>query len=423
MQARLFLSFLLSCPEPAYRTGRPSCPVSRLVEGSFPLDNPPVHYRNVIIVLTLLCMPVAAHAASKTTWSFLGSQVGPEWRVNGKARTTAEIGGLHIIPEEDTKIFREAQFTHAVDSVEITYLSLQETAAMLLWHRPGEPPEEVVQLPFVFTRTMVASTIKLDTAWFTEWTSHPDTVGLLLPKGSDIQILQIAFVGLSPLEKAAALLRSYWTFDRFTPYTVNFLWGPVFTMSPIARENLYMELPPHGTYANTVWYLLILGTAIGCTTWGWKRQRRRQALLCLAGAIATLWILSDVRMGLEAVSYARTDLVEYWNQPIPERKFRERADFPVFLNAIVPLLMDRGRYIFLTQYEYPLLGLLRYHTYPSGPVAPEKATEGVDTWVIYERPEITVNAEGQLTSEGKPISLPGAVLFEFRPGAFVFRIR
>ncbi|TSC98087.1 MAG: hypothetical protein Greene101449_1014 [Candidatus Peregrinibacteria bacterium Greene1014_49] len=366
-------------------------------------------------------MPVAAHAASRTTWSFLGSQIGSEWRINGKAKTTAEIGGLRIAPEEDTKIFRETQFSHAVDSVEITYLSLQETPSMLLWHRPATPPEEIVQLPFVFTRTMVASTVKLDVRWYKEWTSHPDTVGLVLPKGSDIQILQISFVGLSPLEKTAALLRSYWTFDKFSPYSVNFLWGPILTMSPIARESLYVELPPHGTYANVLWYLLLFGIAIGCIAWGWKELSRRNAFLCMAVCIGALWLLSDLRMGLEAVSYARTDLTEYWTQPASERKFRERGDFPVFLSAIQPLLTDRGRYIFLTQFEYPLLGLMRYHTYPSIPVAPEKATEGIDTWVIYERPEISVDAEGRLTAEGKPISLPGTVLFEFRSGAFVFR--
>ena len=387
------------------------------------LDNPPVRFRNALIVLALTCIPFTVHAASKTTWSFLGGQIGPEWRITGQAKTTAEIGGLRIAPQEDVKVFREAQFLHAVDSVEITYLSPQDAQAVLLWHRPGDPAEDVVQLPFLFSSTMVASTIKIDTGWYDEWSLHPDMVGLMLPKGADIQLLQLSFTGWNLWDKVVGFVRSYWTFDRFSPYSVNFLWGPIFTVSPIARESLFAELPPHGTYANTVWYLLLLVMIAGCTAWGWKSHNRRNVILCVAGFLGALWIVLDLRMGMEAISYARADLTEYWMQPDAEKKFRERGDFPAFLSAVRPLLTDRGRYVFLTQFEYPLLGLMRYHTYPSEPVAPEKITEGVDTWVIYDRPEIAMNAEGQLTSEGKPISLPGEMLLAFRPGVFVFRTR
>src|SRR3990167_4298228 len=85
-------------------------------------------------------MPVAAYAESKTVWSFLGGQVGPEWRVQGTATTTAEVGGLRIRPETDTKIFREAALPHSADFIEVTYLSLTDNQAILLWHNPGGPP-------------------------------------------------------------------------------------------------------------------------------------------------------------------------------------------------------------------------------------------------------------------------------------------
>lgn len=365
-------------------------------------------------------MPAVVRAESNTVWSFLGSQVGPEWRINGKARTTAEIGGLHMIPEEDVRIFRLSQFPHRVDAVEITYLSLQDTPATLLWHRPGDEATEVVQLPFLFTKTTVAETVKLDVRWYDAWVAYPDVVGLSLPKGADIQLLQITFTGLTMRKRLSHLLRSYWHFDAFTPYSINFLWGPVFTPSAIAREKLFTDLPPHGRFANTVWYALLLLTAAGCGIWAWKPVHRRSALWTMTIVLSALWILSDLRMGLEIVSYARADLVQ-WSTPPDRREFRERGDFPVFLSIIQPLLAERGRYVFLTQYEYPLLGLMRYHAFPSQPVPPEQAAEGVDTWVIYERPEIVVDAENRLSVDGNPLSAPGDVLFEFRPGAFVFR--
>lgn len=377
--------------------------------------------RHIPIALALVCIPASAAAATKTVWSFLGGQVGPEWRVQGTAVTTAEVGGLRIRPETDTKIFREAALAHTVDFVEITYLSLTDNQAVLLWHNPGQAAEEIVQLPFLMPRTTVAETVKLDVHWYEQWAGRPDVLGLSLPKGSDVQLMQIAFVRLNPLEKAAALLRSYWTFDRLTPYSINFLWGPIFTASPVARETLFQILPPHGTYANKVWYVLLLLTGAACAAAGWKRSYRRKAIAVFAGLALAVWMFADLRMGAETMSYALTDIRDTWSKPLLDRTFRERSDFPVFLRQVQPLVVDRGRYIFLTQFEYPLLGLMRYHTYPSEPVAPEKAGEGVDTWVIYERPEIAINEEGRLVSEGQVISAPGEILYEMRPGAFVFR--
>ena len=286
---------------------------------------------------------MVAAAATKTTWSFLSGQVGPEWRVNGEAATTAEVGGLRIRPKTDVKIFRESQFSHAVDSVEITYLSLQNTPAILLWHRPGDPPDQTVQLPFEFAQTTVASTVKLDVRWYQEWTPYPEIMGLMLPAGSDIQILQISFISFNFLEKAGTLFRSYWTFDHLSPYSINFLWGPMLTVSPIAQSEMYNKLPPHGTYANSVWYLLLLLVIAACIAWGWKfKSKRNGAVLTIAACIGALWILSDLRMGIETIAYARADLVNYWIQPVENRRFRERGDIPVFIEAVKPLLSDRA---------------------------------------------------------------------------------
>src|SRR3989338_4693792 len=132
----------------------------------------------------------------------------------------------------------------------------------------------------------------------------------------------------------------------------------MFTTSPVARETLYQLLPPHGTYANTVWYVLLLLSATVCVELQWKPGYRRKALAALGGLFAALWILSDLRMGTEAMRYALHDVQENWRKPADERSFRERADFPVFMQQVQQLLEDRGRYIFLTQFEYPLLGLM-----------------------------------------------------------------
>lgn len=395
----------------------------RIAPLRFRLDNPPVRYHSTLIVLALACMPIASHAENVTNWSFLGGHIGPDWRISGQATTTAEIGGLRVIPQSDVKIFRETHLGHGVDAAEITYLALRNTEAVFLWHRSGEPEDQIVRLPFAFVHTTVPSTVKLDLQWYEEWDPHADRMGLLLPKGADVQLLQIKLIGRSPLEKVLAAIRSSWIFDTFTPYSVNFLWGPIFTMSPIARERLFIDLPPHGTYGNSILYAIILLSLAGSFAWNLVRKDRQRAALFALGVIAAAWTLSDVRMGTELLSYVRDDWESYWSKPTHKRIFRERSDFPIFLKSVKPLVEDRSRYIFLTQYPYPLLGLMRYHTYPAMPVAPEAATEGVDTWVLYDRPEVTMNDEGRLIAGETPISPPGEMLFRLREGTFVFRTR
>lgn len=377
--------------------------------------------RPLLIALLLAVVPVSAHASSKTTWSFLGGQVDKDWGIIGQAKTSTEIGGLRLQTESDIKMFRETKLPHRVDTVEITYLSLRDTEAVFFWHRRGDPEGQIVQLPFHFSPTMVAETVKLDARWYKEWDANADIMGIMIPKGADVQLLQFKLTGLNVIDKILTGIHSYWTFDTFTPYSINFLWGPILSSSPIARQRLFTDLPPHGTYANTVWYVLLIITLLAAFSWAWNTGDRRRATLVLLGVTAACWILSDLRMGVEMVSYAAHDVDTYWSKPVEERTFRERGDFPLFVAAVKPLVADRGRYIFLTQFPYPFLGLIRYHTFPSMPVAPEAIVEGVDTWVVFERPDVSISPEGQLMAEGKPISQPGEILFALRDGTFVFR--
>ncbi len=371
--------------------------------------------------MAVAIIPLSAHAESITNWSFLGGQVGPEWLINGQFKSAADMGGLRIIAESDVNVFRKLQTEHGVDAVEITYLSLQKTEAALIWHLPGTPENEVVQLPISFAASTVPTTKRIDAGRYEEWIRHPDVVGLRLGKGSDIQIIQIRLIGWNTQEKVWNALQSYWTFDTMSPYSVNFLWGPVFTGSPITRTTLYTDLPPKGLYANIVWYALLLLAGAVAIAWAKIFKQRRQSTLAFVMIAGSIWMLSDIRMGAEIVSYALHDIASMNVDNPRDQRFRERASFPAFIHAVAPLVADRGRYVFLTQYPYPFLGLMRYHTHPALPVGPEAAADGLDTWVIFARGDIGMNEAGQLTSEGKIVSPPGRILLEFGPDTFVFR--
>ena len=331
------------------------------------------------------------------------------------------MGGLRILAESDITIFRETNVDHPVDAVEITYLAPQGTEALLLWHVPGTPDNEVLQLPVMLAAAVVPTTKKIDTSWYKEWVRKPKMLGLRVPKGTDIQIMHFRLRGWNMFDRAWNAVQSYWTFDVFSPYSVNFLWGPILSGSPIARESLYLDLPPHGTYANSVWYVVLLVMGVIALAAG-KMRKRAQALgAAFVILLCALWLLSDIRMGSEVLSYVWTDFAGHNTVHPQKEQFRERGNFLAFAGAAAPLVTDRGRYVFLTQYPYPFLGLMRYHTYPSLPVGPEAVTEGIDTWVVFARGDVGVDAEGRLTSEGKVVSAPGRILLDFAPDSFVFR--
>ena len=85
-------------------------------------------------------------------------------------------------------------------------------------------------------------------------------------------------------------------------------------------------------------------------------------------------------------------------------------------------LEDQEKYIFIATHRWPFLGLMRYYTYPNIPVDPLQAEE-TDTWIVYRRPDFTIDARGRLTSDGIAFSSPGKVLHEFEKGTFVFRVQ
>ena len=71
-----------------------------------------------------------------------------------------------------------------------------------------------------------------------------------------------------------------------------------------------------------------------------------------------------------------------------------------------------------TAFEWPYFGSLRYYTYPSLPNPDEPVS---DTWVIYDRSDITVGEDGMLYLNTEPFTKPGELLGRFDENSFVFR--
>jgi hypothetical protein len=128
-------------------------------------------------------------------------------------------------------------------------------------------------------------------------------------------------------------------------------------------------------------------------------------------------------MGAEVISFAKKDIQTWWSKPIELKDFRDRNSFTAFALTAAPFTEGKDNYVFIASHGWPFWGSIKYEAYPALPIGLEGDTEGIDTWIIYNRNDIKPNKEGRLVLNGKSISPPGDIMMQFEPGAFVFVTR
>lgn len=222
------------------------------------------------------------------------------------------------------------------------------------------------------------------------------------------------------LEPVIEAGRSFWTFDEARPYSINFVWGPQISLHPEDLSRLYATLPPpyySGTFALNILIAVTLLLIIGIGITG-KTSRKTIVSGCSILFLCT-WAFIDLRMGSEFLSWVMTDHQTYITANPEQRTFRDRKQFYDFAEFTKPYLTDRASYVFFARQPWPYLGNMRYLTYPSIPGI-DYAHD--DTWVIYDRPDVILDAEGRLSTEGIAITEPGMIVGRFDESSFVFRL-
>lgn len=245
-----------------------------------------------------------------------------------------------------------------------------------------------------------------------------DRVGLLLPPGSDFILERMEFVQWSFGEQIGVMLRSFWNMQSYNPHSINFVWGPQFAFTPPQLRLLWSSLPPNslsGTFVvNVILVVLLVLLWIHATL----RHRKHGLPQRFLAVLLATWVVFDVRMGAEFLSWMAHDMRTYVFAEEGEKTLRDRGDFYAFAAFAAPLVADRERYVFFAQHEWPFVGAMRYATFPSVPDGDEED----DTWVIYDRPDIVVGPTGQLMIGQNVLSDPGRVIGEFGEGSFIFRV-
>lgn len=364
-----------------------------------------------------LLTPSFAGAASTHTWDFTGSAIPGQWDVAGLQPTPSTIGLVLRAPETGF-MSREADIPHGVDTITLTYVTPFATEAKLLFSHP-DYEGAMLELPFVLDAAPDMNVMSIPVSTFDQWQRDVGTIGFAFPAGVQLTLMNAGFIGYNPIEKATQAFKSFWTLDNFRGTSVNFLWGPQLTFTPLAREVMFQSLPPRSTSAMTALYIIIAM----CGAYGLLRRYRgaatRDAWKPVLLTFVAVWLLLDVRMGIELLSYATDDIRTYWSQPVGMRELRVRRHFNDFAEQITPLITDEN-YAFIGKYQKPYISIMRYMTYPDLPTGTDDVHDGLRQWVIFERPDIVVDDENRLTYENRILSKPGRIVHRHGPGTFFF---
>ncbi|MBI2117836.1 hypothetical protein HYT95_02955 [Candidatus Peregrinibacteria bacterium] len=137
------------------------------------------------------------------------------------------------------------------------------------------------------------------------------------------------------------------------------------------------------------------------------------------------WLLFDVRMGLELLSYVRTDWATFLLKPPSERHFRVFENFNAIAEESIPLLNTSPQYGFVGPRGAPFGSLMRYYTYPVRPLSPsdpEEQRAHLRHWLVAFRDDARISPQGELFLGNTLLAGPGVIVKEFGQDAFLFEV-
>jgi hypothetical protein len=370
--------------------------------------------------LLMLVMPIALHAKETETLDFSEGKINAEWRGVGPITIERRADGILLQTGEGTgMLLTSSALSFLPHAAEIEAIVPESVAVKFIWSHVSDPEERTAYIQFTLRRNGTHDPVLLSRS--NNWTKGQKEMGLLIDPHSVVFIKKIHFTKWSLFEQIKSGIRSWMQFDTLRPYSINFVWGPQIGWNPMEVNVMYDNVPPISTSA---FWMFSLGLTVICiivlignvTKAHFLRRMVNTRVLLVA--IGACWMVLDLYMGAQFLSWVRTDFATYISQPPETRTFRDRSNFYDFAMKAKELVSDRETYIFMSEVPWPYLGNMRYITYPSIP-AFRVGTD--DTWVIFERVEMDVSPAGELTFNGDPVTHPGTVLSRPSTHTMVFR--
>lgn len=340
-----------------------------------------------------------------------------------KVEQTAE--GIHVQTLSDGFLYWMNPLVHPVDVIVLRVYTPKTVKPGLLWHtrKMHQSMQAEHDLYFEGKSEWQDITIPItdDPHW--DWTS--DQIALGFPAGADIVIQRISWQRYSTMEKLQEAWKSFFTFDDFRAYSINFLWGPLLASNPVGTATLFDNLPPTAWSIDRVFYaLLAIALAVGIVFWAFDRNARgrQKVVFCFWGMFLLIWIVFDMRMTAELISYAVDDFHQYVLPDDSRKEFRTHDDLYTVLAALMPTIKQYDRYVALIVPQSPTYSNLRYQSYPSVPVFPDADTTGIKLWVVIKRNDIKVSSGALVDANGAVLTPQGSVIQRYSDNSFLFAI-
>lgn len=375
--------------------------------------------RRSILLATLLLLPLSAQAAQVMDFNFKG-QIPGRWEgVTWSASEAQQTGdGLHLTAKEDGAIRTALPGNFRAESLILTTTAPREEQAVFMWQEAGNSGA-LVHLPVTIPQSSSPSVTRIDLTQYPQWNPDTQEIAIGLPAGSEMTLVDLSLTRYTFAEHIEWAVKSFFQFDKLQIFSINFLWGPLIGFTPEQYQSLFQGQPPVAISAMRFVYIIL---AIALLAWLVLRMRRkpRLASVMLLSTFCALWLVSDLRMSGELISYGVTDW-QTWILPTEDQKvFRDRLYYYRTMLEAVPWLQESPTYGLLS--PWPVTGNIRYFTVPSVPIVPTNIQgKPPSRWFVFSDPNAAVDAQGMLTESGKPVAGPGKIYKQLGPSTFLFQ--
>lgn len=374
-----------------------------------------------LVLLSAFLLPATAFAAQVTEWDFTGAPSSEGWVNQGIDSLQETIQGLMISTANQGQL-RTDMTPGNFEAIDVTYASPKNTPVLFLWQDPARP-DEATGIPLTFPASSTPRTVSLNLKAVDGWNPATNRIGFQFDPGTEFVLGKVTLTRWNMFEHAWYAFLSVWQFDEVRAYTINFLWGPLVAFNPVETAQMFWQIPPTAHSLNWYFYA-VLGVALIIVLYmsnseGAHEKKKWWTRFFIVFAV--LWIFYDVRMTSELGHYVKVDYETFHTQSFADQQYRDRGFFIQMVEALREDLGTEKTFVFLPFQGYPYMGQIRYMLYPSIPVNPDAADADTKSWVIFNRPDITVNDAGQLVTDSEILSPAGHIVKQFAPGTFLFR--
>jgi len=195
--------------------------------------------------------------------------------------------------------------------------------------------------------------------------------------------------------------------------------------NPIARADMYLMDPPLGASGMWVVYIIlaIFGLRAGKNIVK-HNQSQAKALVMFLSVVGVIWVVMDLRMGSEILSYALTDWKDHVLQKPGEKNLRKHRSFHDTVSDALPTLTSSGSYFFIGPGKTIYFSAMRYLTYPTRPIQSGPKFNEAKYGLIFGTTDAVINDSGQLTtSKGVVHDGPCSLEKEYRDFAYLLKCK